>query len=176
MLPSLSWLKFYLLNMIWRIESDKTGKDKSHDDCSHCEREESEIKSLLVVENAHHFLLLVPNLFLRRFCEPARPETALGITSNQIESHLHKTNTKPPLGDPLGQTSEELGNSMTSLQIFRHNKMAASCSGKANFVFHITLLILMFLIRLGWGRVHKIQLKVWLSYKCGPYGVLLIFL
>ncbi|CAH3020688.1 unnamed protein product, partial [Porites evermanni] len=28
-----------------------------------------------------------------------------------------------------------------------------------NFVFHITLLILMFLIRLGWGRVHKIQLK-----------------
>ncbi|XP_073244407.1 protein GPR107-like [Porites lutea] len=37
--------------------------------------------------------------------------------------------------------------------------MAASCSGKANFVFHITLLILMFLIRLGWGRVHKIQLK-----------------
>lgn len=48
-----------LLNMIWRIESDKTGKDKSHDDCSHCEREESEIKSLLVVENVHHFLLLV---------------------------------------------------------------------------------------------------------------------
>ena len=58
MLPSLSWLKFYLLNMIWRIESDKTGKDKSHDDCSHREREESEIKSLLVVENVHHFLLL----------------------------------------------------------------------------------------------------------------------
>lgn len=48
-----------LLNMIWRIESDKTGKDKSHDDCSHREREESEIKSLLVVENVHHFLLLV---------------------------------------------------------------------------------------------------------------------
>lgn len=59
MLPSLSWLKFYLLNMIRRIESDKTGKDKSHDDCSHCEREEGEIKSLLVVENVHHFLLLV---------------------------------------------------------------------------------------------------------------------
>lgn len=65
---------------------------------------------------------------------------------------------------------------LTSLQIFRHYKMAASCRGKANFVFHIALLILMFLIRLGWGRVHKIQLKVWLSYKCGPYGVLFIFL
>lgn len=173
MLPSLSWLKFYLLNMIWRIESDKTGKDKSHDDCSHCEREESEIKSLLVVENVHHFLLLVPNLFLRRFCEPARPETALGITSNHI---CTKPTQNLPCVTPWVKRVRNWETVLTSLQIFRHNKMAASCSGKANFVFHITLLILMFLIRLGWGRVHKIQLKVWLSYKCGPYGVLLIFL
>ena len=170
MLPSLSWLKFYLLNMIWRIESDKTGKDKSHDDCSHCKREESEIKSLLVVENVHHFLLLVPNLFLRRFCEPARPETALGITSAQNQ---HKTSPGWPPGSNEWGTGKQY---WRHCKFFRHNKMAASCSGKANFVFHITLLILMFLIRLGWGRVHKIQLKVWLSYKCGPYGVLLIFL
>lgn len=88
----------------------------------------------------------------------------------------HKTNRKPPLGDPLGHTSEELGNSINVIANFRHYKMAASCRRKTNFVFHIALLILMFLIRLGWGRVHKIQLKVWLSYKCGPYGVLFVFL
>lgn len=116
------------------------------------------------------FSYLWPNLYLRRFCEPARPETALGITSAQNQ---HKT---LPWVTRWVKRVRNWETVLTSLKIFRHNKMAASCSGKANFVFHITLLILMFLIRLGWGRVHKIQLKVWLSYKCGPYGVLLIFL
>lgn len=47
----------YLLNMMRGVESDETRQDKRHDYCGYRESEESEIKSLFVLENVHHVAL-----------------------------------------------------------------------------------------------------------------------
>lgn len=44
-----------------------------------------------------------------------------------------------------------------------HNKMAVVCGGNKSHVFLLFVLV----IRLGWGRVHHVELEVWLVSENG---------